>query len=294
MKHYIIISIFLLGILNTEGQDNGTVNFKEEGIGFTIPKDWIGQALEEAYVMGSTKKAGMIVMLFHPAKSLEELQSKLREGLYENDVQLSLVGDLKQSATNAIEGLYEGVVNSQKVKGHLFGVINPFGKGVAVLSIVAPEKYTIFTRNIAVEVVNSLRFSKPSKRDLSKEASQFKKELTNSKLVYLNTGFTPDDSLDGSGFSTGYEKRIEINLCASGNFTYYDSSNYETSSTDTMAVGRGENQGEGKWAIEDADGDVLLVLQDSEGDTYEFVLVYENEELFLNGKRYLIDYAQCP
>ena len=279
--------------MHIKGQDTGKVNFSEEGIGFTIPENWMGQELKEAYLMASTKDAGMIVLLFHPAKTLDELEAKLQEGLNEDDVKLSLISELKQSSTNALEGLYEGSVNGQAVKGHLFGIVNPFGNGVAVLSLVAPELYSVFTRNIAVEVVNSLKFSKPSKSPLSNAAAEYKKELSNTKLVYISTGFSADTSLDGSDLSSGYDKQIEINLCASGYFTYYYRSVVSTTSSDVYAGGADEARGDGKWQIENDGEEVVLLLETTEGDSYEFVLTYENEELFLNGERYLRDYAQC-
>ncbi len=57
------------------GQLTGRVAYKEEGVTFNIPTNWVGQEVEEIFIMGSQQESGLIALITHPAKNLKELQT---------------------------------------------------------------------------------------------------------------------------------------------------------------------------------------------------------------------------
>lgn len=92
------------------GQITGSVNYPEEGISFTIPQQWIGEELDEVFVMASNQEAGIIAMLFHPAKTTDKLIEQMQEGLHDELINLYPVGGISSTALNRVEGIYQGTL----------------------------------------------------------------------------------------------------------------------------------------------------------------------------------------
>ncbi len=279
--------------LMVHAQITGDVSFDKYGIAFTIPPNWVGQELQEAFVMASAQDAGIMVLVPHPARSMNELSSKIGEGLNHENVQLTLQGSVQQLNQHVVEGIYEGSVNFQAVKGHVFGMLNPLGSGVAVISLVSPELYSVFTRDIGIEVVNSLRFSQAVADEGALTAEQCKLDLGGNKLVYMDNYYSADRSPNQSEVGGGYNLRKEINLCSSGYFTYHGNSFVAAGTQIHNAYESNRAQGHGTWQFIDQAGEVILLLSYHDGNSQTFTVEYAEDKTLLNGGRYYLDDVEC-
>ena len=123
-------------------------------------------------------------------------------------------------------------------------------------------------------------FSKPLENSFSNEIKQV---LSNCRLTHINTY----NSGYGSG---GIQDKIIIDLCETGNFNYYDESQVSISGGDLSGFNSGEKSGSGNWDILKLNNQTILKLNFYSGEFFEYVLTFENDKTFLNGKRYFRTY----
>ncbi|MEL6972776.1 MAG: hypothetical protein AAFZ63_25170 [Bacteroidota bacterium] len=275
------------------GQITGSVNYPEEGISFTIPQQWIGEELDEVFVMASNQEAGIIAMLFHPAKTKDKLIEQMQQGLHDELINLYPVGGISSTALNRVEGIYQGTLQGQAVKGKSVALINPHGQGIVIFSLINDNLYAARTDELANEVAASVSFS-PSIATNSNlglnpdfNAQQVRQYLANKHLKYVENY---NSDTPGGG---GYSINKEINLCPNGTFTFYGSSYLNVSSPNHDPYLKA-GQGHGTYEFIDDRGEVYLQLNYTDGHYESLQVTYEESRTFLNGARYyVLDEVEC-
>jgi len=271
------------------GQLTGRVEYKEEGVTFDIPTNWVGQEVEEVFIMGSQKEAGLVAITAHPARNLKELRDNMQLGLQEGEVTLNLKNNLKKLSNTMIEGLYEGVIDNQQVKGNAIGVLNSYGEGVVVFSLISPELFSNRTLQIGKKVANSVTFNTPQLTNNVSNGltvAQVTQDLGGNKLIYQESYYS---NTSGGG---GYERSKEINLCPNGTFTYYGSS-YLNFTDPNFDPYRKNGQSHGSWKFINQNGNIYLNLNYTNGSKENLRVRYEDDKTFLDEGRYYLGDVTC-
>ena len=270
-------------------QATGDVTYPYLGIKFTIPEDWMGQELEEGYLMGSNTEAGFIFMMLHEAQTIEEMKTVAQQGIQEEGgTLLTLTSSLQEHGSGAIGGTFEGTVEYNPAKGYVIGVLNPFGSGVTIMAVTSPDAFSERYQQLAEEVALSLKFAAPKE---SSEVKEWKEALKGAKLTYLS-------SYDGSGYGSygGSNSRSEILLCSDQSFSYYSSSFVSVDTGGAFGSAGSQDNGYGRWQVTGGvEGDAVLQLSFDDGREHSYDITYKDSKTLLNGSRYFrtYDHGQC-
>jgi len=269
-------------------QASSEVDYPYLGIKFTIPEGWKGQETESGYLMGSDAQPGLILMMPHTARTLEELYRQARQGLQDdNGTMLSLSGDLEPIPPASIGGLFTGKLEYNKAKAYIVGTINPFGDGVTTMAVTDPQHYSEHHKDLAIRVAKSLKFATPKESPVVKEWDE---TLKGAKLSYLSSS----GGSDYSGYS-GSSSTTEIMLCSSHEFTYYSSSFASFDVSAGFGHAGNSSNGHGTWEVSGIDSEKIhLLLHFSDGREHDYLVEYRETKTYLDGSRYFRTYDNNP
>jgi len=266
---------------------SGLVEYKELGVSFTIPNDWVGQEQEGFVLMGSNSIAGIMLMFPSDATTLDQMKVDAKQGLNEEGVSLQLVGDIKTSNEYRIEADYEGYMNFEKVKCFAIGMINGKGSGLTILAITTVAQFGESQIKAAKALANSVTFYQP----VTSKASQYwLDQITGNRLAYLSSSGGSDY---GGGYS-GSSTRENIDLCSNGSFLYYYNSHSSFSAGNSnlgtlsgFGYANSNDSNEGTWKVISYQTGSFLELTFSNGKIAEYGLSENSKgNLLLNGTRY--------
>lgn len=286
----IIISALTFSVNSVFAQTTGLVEYKALGISFTIPEGWIGQEMQGGYLIGSNTEPGFVLLSTHQYKTTDQLRQMAQQGIFDqNGTALSLSGNLEVINQNSVGGEFQGTIEGQQVKSYIISVVNLYGDGVTIMTAVSPELYTAVHRNLAVQLANSIRFFKPESPPV---VDQWKQQLNNAKLTYMDSYYSSGSSYGGYSTGGGYNSKEEIHLCGQGYFKYVSSSSMSIDTGGAFGNSAGGGQGNGSWeVVGNAQGGATLRLNFHNGEVYEYTLDYQDNKTLLNGKRYFRTYA---
>ncbi|MEM9931303.1 MAG: hypothetical protein AAF840_15920 [Bacteroidota bacterium] len=281
----------LLFFTTLQAQYTGEVNYEAEGVAFTIPPQWVGQEMEDVFVMGSEQEAGLMVLMFHEATTLAALKVEMQAGLQEASVSLMPVGAVEQVSTTKVAGHYRGTLEGQAVRGKAIALLNPYGQGLVVFSLIAEADYAKRTDQLADLVANSVRFS-PTAAGFNTSAysgltvEQVRQDLSGNQL-YFNEYYGSRTA--GGG---GYEINKTINLCPNGTFTYYGDSYLSIPDPDHDPY-LSSGKGHGRYSFVKEEGKVYLQLKYIDGHITYLHVTYEDNKTHLDGGRYYVLEVEC-
>ena len=132
------------------------------GFSFTLPKGWKQQATDQGAILGHDTIAGMILVLPHNLRTLDDVEGKMREGLEEEEGQLVLAGDIKSAGDSIRSGEYTGVYQGNEVKGHAVGTLSPYGGGAFLIAVATPDKFSSKLSGTVDAIAKSMRYRKPA------------------------------------------------------------------------------------------------------------------------------------
>lgn len=286
--------IFILSILSMSSsfsQKTGVVDYPYLGIKFTIPENWKGQETEEAFIIGSDTHPGLIVLIPHEAKSIQELEQAANQGISEDNVYLNKTGKLNVFGAEGIGGEFSGYMEGTEAKAYIIGVVNPFGYGVTVIAVTDVANYSVKYKKWAEQLAKSLQFRSPEEPQKTKE---WKDWFNGAKLVYMKSDYSSGASYGGYSTYSSYSSRREILLCSNGQFSYYSSSQFSVDTGGGFAGSNGND--DGSWKISwDASGNSTLMLSFNSGEQASYDLAYKDNKTTLNGQRYFVikDHNEC-
>jgi len=278
-----LLSFFILWPLSfvAYSQLSGKISLPHAGVEFTIPQGWIGQETEVGYILGSQTEAGAVFLTNHQSTSLQSLKQEAMKGIYEEGMQLMMQGSPETLGKTIIAGSYTGSFQGQAVKAYAVGLINPYGKGVSILVVTAPDMFSERHRQLGKEIADNIRFFEA---ETSPAVDEWKKALTNARLTYV-------ESYSSQG--SGYSDKIVIDLCGTGYFRQTKRYRMGIDTGGAFANDNSDSQGVGEWAIlQDASGNPILEMKFNDGQIHEYTLQYANEKTLLNGKRYFRTYDE--
>jgi len=280
------IGILLLLIANTWqilAQQTGRIEYKELGIAFSVPEGWLGQVSGEYFIMGSNSIPGLILVTTHTSQTIQELDKEIRAGVTEeNNTYFSLQGDVDNLGENALGGAYSGLLEGQSAKAYVVGLINPYGQGISIIAVTTTELYSDNYKSLAIDLKNSVAFSKVV---VSDEIKEWKEWFKNVKLTYMESYSSP--SYTDGGISGGYSNNEEIDLCAQGYFNLSGNSSLNAGGNYSSAYSQSGTRGSGEWSVAaNAQGKPLLILKFHSGETRQHLLEYKDNKLYMDGYRY--------
>jgi hypothetical protein len=137
MKTTTLLLIFLVAAHISWAQETETNT--DLGIEFTYPSNWKPTAQADGYLIGSEKLEGFILVRVGSFKSLKKMKASMKNGITQEDGSvLTLLNELQPYGENALAGMYEGMVDEQKVRGFLIGKFNSNNNKSAITIVVAP------------------------------------------------------------------------------------------------------------------------------------------------------------
>jgi hypothetical protein len=297
VKRLIFIPVVLFFTFNSIlAQLQGHINYEEFGISFDIPPGWFGQEGEDMVILGSNTVPGVVILTTHTSTK-DELIQEARAGIVDqNGTNMRLSGELKMLGGTAVGGMFTGTMEYQSAKGYIIGMANPQEGGVGVTIISASTQETFGASNIEVaeNLYNSFKFKKIDK---SKEIQEWTQWLSNVRLTYMDSYYSPS-ATDG-GISGGYSSEERFDLCQAGYFKQSGSNEMTISGDGVSGYNGGNNSGLGSWKIMARGNQLLLVLKYHNGKEASYKLEYKDEKLYLDGYRYFRttegEYApNCP
>jgi len=282
MKH--LVTIFLLAIvILSHGQISGDVNYEQIGVSFTIPEGWSGQESNGMLILGSNTIPGLIILAEHNY-TIEQLKVEAQKGLnLGNGANLSLSGQLANLSSNAVGGEFDGTLEYQQAKAYIIGVANPHGgTGATIMAVTNSSNYTKEHEEVCKTIQQSFRFKKI---DHSAKIKEWQDWLSNVRLTYMNSSYSP--SYSSGGISGAYSSETKIDLCSNGSFSYSGNSDVSVSGDGVSGYNAEQNAGQGKWSVEpSSSGNYNLVLKYHNGQSEYYTLEYKDSKLYLNGYRY--------
>ncbi|MEM9858138.1 MAG: hypothetical protein AAF843_12310, partial [Bacteroidota bacterium] len=247
MKNYFLLTTLFLFYQLTLAQQTGTVDYPYLGLKFTIPEGWLGQESEEAYLMGSNTVPGLIALIPHEAKTIQELEQQARLGIQEEGIYLNISGKLQKFGAEGIGAEFSGTMDGTQVKAYLIGVVNPFGNGLTVVATTDKANYTNTYKALAEEIISNLQFRAPEEPAKNKE---WKEWLTGAKLVYMKSNYDSGPSYGGYSTYSSYSSKSHILLCSNGQFSYYYSSSSSFDSGGGFGGTSSNDDSQGTWKID--------------------------------------------
>ncbi|MCB0688003.1 MAG: hypothetical protein KDC53_15810 [Saprospiraceae bacterium] len=271
-------------------QDSGHKDFPNLGISFDIPSGWVGQENESGYLMGSYTDAGIILMMPHQTKDLQQLRNEARQGVADNQgTNLTPIGDIADFHTTGIQASYQGTVSYQPAKAYAVGLVNAYGTGVTIIAMTTAEQYSQKYEQIVKDVASTVKFSKV---EVKESKSGWSELLQNARLTYMHSYNSGSGSYGGYSTGGGYSDQEQIDLCAKGYFKYSSSSSMSFDTGGGFGSSHDSDQGAGTWTVvTNPQGQDILQLSFHNGQVYEYTLSLEDNKTFLNGKRYFRTYG---
>lgn len=246
------------------------------GYQFNIPKDWVGQSLEDGsggYLIGHNTKPGFILIMPHDYTSLAQIRQLSLQGIQEEDIHLYPTSDIQTYGENGLIAAFGGEMEGQTVKAHSIALLSPFGGGLSMTIAVRSDLYQNNYLPILQSIANTATFSTPK---TSPVASQWNKRIKGKRLLYLNT-------------SNGFSDKITIDLCSNGQFGYGSNSSGMSTGPTTLTYA-GQDAGQGTWKVINRGQIASLILNYTDGEVGEYPLSngQTDGQIQLNGRRYFI------
>ncbi|MCU0645281.1 MAG: hypothetical protein MUC94_13620, partial [bacterium] len=251
------------------------------GFKFVPPSGWIAQKTDAGYVLGSNSEQGIILIVPHQYQNLDAIKSLAAEGLAdENGTQLQMKGSAQQFGDNGIEVSFEGLVQWQQAKAHAIGLLAPSGGGVTIIVATESARFGQLYENYARSIAKSVKFFKP---ETPSAVNEWRQKLNNCRLTYLWSYYSGGGT-DGS-YVSGSQKTV-IDLCAKGNFRFFDDSQMGVDGGGASGYSGGSSNGDGTWEISSQGQNALLRLKFHNGKVFDYVLTMQDGKTYLNDKRF--------
>ena len=271
-----LLALLALLAVPAAAQLSGQVDLDEIGVAFTIPEKWVGQLMDEAFVMGGLEEPGLILMVQHEYDTLDEIRAEAGKGIDDGAIKLRLTGELEAIGDEALGGEFQGTVEGHAARVYMVARLNPHGEGVTVMAMTDEPNYSPRYRELATEVARSLVFTRVETPPLVQQAQQM---LTHTRLNYMSSY--------SSGTSGGSRSRRHIDLCPDQRFSYQSSSSLNIDTGGVFGSSSGSDAGVGTWrVVASGSQQVALELRFDDGRVWSYDLSFQDGNTYLDGTRY--------
>lgn len=234
---------------------------KAHGFEMTLPEDWKSKRMQTGYVFGHPDYRGLMLLLYHNSRSLEEMKEEMYAGFYdENGFSIQVDGQIKEINEQMILADYSGTAEGVPAQGFGIALLSPFGGGILICAITSKQEFKDEHMDTVEDMAMSISFFEPESGDSSKEWSLF---LSGKRLVKMG------DSTSMNSF--------QIDLFDNGSFQQNKNKPVIISETPNN-----EASTRGKWEIIIVMEQPILRLSFFDSSERQFILEYDEEILFLN------------
>lgn len=235
------------------------------GYSFNVPDGWVHQQADGQILLGSHTIAGIISVSPHQAKSMQELQGLISQGLQEEGIYLMPEGAFQQQAQNRIAGYFRGSVQGEQARGYLTAMLSPYGGGLYILALSTPEKLGQEIEAAANSLASNTQF--------------IKRETGDTDLVKHFAGEW--------AWSNGYRSEW-MTFFPDGTFSDQSEASYSGNMTDGSGNNTGnwgvagENSSRGRWNIQGTidSGVITVISPDGTQTRYEYNVFVERGEKY--------------
>ncbi|MBX2844357.1 MAG: hypothetical protein KTR26_21505 [Flammeovirgaceae bacterium] len=247
----------------------------EWGISFNSPPGWQSQTGENGFTFVSPDQKSLIFLIPNQdSKTIDQLKVAARQGIIDQNIRLSMVGNPKAFGSNGISCEFEGVYNQRQAKCYAVGILSPYGIGATILAISETIDYNEELKDLAITHAKSISFYQPKVAiDPTGNIADWHQYLKGRKLEYYKT-------------STGFTDHIIFWLCSDGSFGRKDDTSSFSSGPISSFSGVAGGSNAGKWTARGSGNIGTLVLQYNDGSSANHQVEIKDGKFYLDGVKY--------
>jgi hypothetical protein len=244
------------------------------GLKFGLPQGWIKQSSVQGAILGHNTIPGMVLVIPHMARNMQEMQAEMLKGIQEEGSYLTPAGGgLQQASQNVLTGDYTGIADGTQVKAKGYGILSPNGGGAYLIALSTPDKLGQELLGAAGSMVQSVQYFKVDNTGLIQHFAGNWANHTSNTSTWISFG--PDGT-----YSEQYE--------AAYSGTFNDGTG-ETGHWNTA----GQDSDRGRWTVRGNkdSGTIIVKLANGKEIYYEYKVHIENgqkyyREYYFNGYLY--------
>ena len=250
------------------------------GISFMLPSGWSGiyPANSDFFIMKSQSFDGYIFvatdkMTLEQAKQTMSQPVDLGDGII-----FQPKGKVKNNPAQQLEATYNVSGSQNPLSGIIKTIIGEYGWGISFIAASSPKDINKIHGDLD-KIISSLKLTNPDQNKPSASSdsnSPWFEQLNGRKLSHFYT-------------ATGYTEEDYIWLCGNGYF--YKS--FNSGGFGGGASGAFQSKNGGRWSVSGPLQQGTLILMYNDGSTARYQLTHEETKLFLDGKRYFRETANC-
>ncbi len=256
-----------------------TIEAPEYGTSFVLPSGWSGILPKggEFFIMKNQSFEGYVFagidqMTIEEARQAMSQEINLGDGIVFHPKSKIKRKESTLSAEYSVSGTKDSLV------GQVTTIVGKYGWGISFISASSRQDFEKLLK--AVEKMNlSLSLVQPKTSSLSspeKSSSPWNEHLSGRKLSHFVT-------------RSGYTEEDYIWLCASSRFF----KSAQSGGFGGGASGAFQSDNAGFWSVSGGIDAGTLVLTYNDGSTARYTLSFEGTKLYLDGKRYFREAANC-
>jgi hypothetical protein len=264
---------------DVEYRGETTLQSTSYGISFLLPLGWSGiyPSNSDFFIMKSSLFEGYIFVMADQM-TVDEAKQIMNQPIDLGDGIIFHPKDKVHIQKSNLEAEYNVSGSQNPLKGLIKTIVGPYKWGISFIAASAPDNSSTLQMTLS-KIVSSLKFTDPqphkSNRSIDQNNPWFE-QLNGRKLSHFYT-------------ATGYTEEDYIWLCASGYF--YKS--FNSGGFGGGASGAFQSKNGGHWSVSGSLQQGILLLTYNDGRTARYTLTQEGTKLFLDGKRYFRENANC-
>lgn len=264
---------------NVQYAGEKTLESSQYGVSFMLPAGWAGvlPADGEFLVMKSQGFEGYIFTGIRKMTVAEAQQSMGQEMALGDGIIFHPKGRVRVREA-VLEAEYRISGSQSPLVGHIRTIVGKYGWGLFFMAASAARDVSKMESALS-KISGSVTLSEPKNPTLpppSAGSSPWVEHLTGRKLSHFFT-------------RSGYTEEVYIWLCPSGHF--YRS--FNSGGFGGGASGAFQSKNAGGWSVSgDLDAGMLLLAY-NDGSKARYTLTHEGTKIFLNGKRFFRETADC-
>lgn len=242
------------------------------GIHLELPDGVSHRKFQSGYVFGHPALHGLMLMLYHRNKTLEELKTDIYAGFFDDtgfNIQVDgLVRDIREDMVMAD---YKGLAENRPARGFAIGMLSPWGGGALLAAITSEDNFTEAHKDLVEDLATGIRFEEPAFESGEDEWIDF---LRGQQIVKMKPAGIP-------GEMTGllFDEKDAFKARFSDTDATASFENFETG---------GANRG-GQWTVREMNEEYFLHLIFFSGDEKHFHLRFSEDHLLLNDDSWRIE-----
>lgn len=241
------------------------INEPKYGIKIELPEGLNHKRFKAGYIFGRPGLNGLIMMLFHRNKSLEELKTDLYAGFYDDSgFNIQVEGHIKDVSDEMVMADYKGTADNKPAVGFALGLLSPYGGGALIAAIASPDEFGDEQMDVVEDIACGVEYEEPMVQSGEDEWVDFLREK---RLERIEEPSDPEE-LTAIQFDDQDAFKCEYGAANKS----FDFERFEAG---------GARDG-GQWTVVDAGGQFILRLIFFDRTEKNYVLAFKEDHLLLN------------